>query len=165
MSLGDWASIATLALFAIYFAGRIITIFRMQPLESNEISVVASDDAYQKFNLVEDFYLCQEAPCAVVFKSITGIRSFTVYELEYDDELNVIGRKATEMSISFVNIGNAIGVFMFLPELVPEFEVEYKTMDYRKVTLRLVDNMKNGVISDGLVSKHTFKSVMYNLLK
>lgn len=165
MTLGDWASIATLALFVIYFAGRIITIYRFQSLETNEVHIMASDADCRNYEIIEDFFLDETPTFTIVIKSITGIRSLIIFRLIYDSEMNIIGREATEHTISFINIGHAVAIHLTLPECLPRFELEYQTMDYKKVSLQLVDNLRNGIISQGIVAKHTFKSVFYNLLK
>ena len=165
MSLGDWASIATLVLFIIYFTGRIITIARLQRLETNEIHILPADEVCKGYDIVEDFYLDDSPTYTIIVKSITGIRSLVVYKIVYDSELNPIGREATACTINFVNIGHAVTISLSLPELLPWYELEYQTMDYKKVTLPLVDNLKSGIISEFIVAKHTFKSVLYNLLR
>ena len=165
MVLDHWASIATLALFVFYFAGRIITIYRFQRLETNEIHIVSADTDIKDFDIVENFYLGDDFTYTIVIKSITGVRSLTVYKIVYDSEMNQIGREATANTIPFINIGHAVSISLNLPEILPCYELEYRTMDYKKVTLQLVDNLKSGIISEGIVAKHTFKSVLYNLLK
>ena len=48
-------------------------------------------------------------------------------------------------------------------ELLPEFEVVYSTPDYKKVTVTLWDNPKNGVMSESARPKNTLWSVLFHL--
>ena len=43
--------------------------------------------------------------------------------------------------------------------------IEYETIEYMKVKLEWIDNMKNGVYSELVTPKNTLKSVLYKLLK
>lgn len=165
MNLGDWASVATLILFVIYFIGRVITIYRFQKLETNEIRIVTENTDISNYEIVDGFSLDDDPTYTIIIKSVTGIKSLTIYKIIYDSEMNQIGREATANRMSFINIGHAIAISLSLPEILPRYELEYETMDYKKVTLQLVDNLKSGIISEGVVAKHNFKSVLYNLLK
>lgn len=152
-------------MFFIYFIGRIITIIRLQGLETNEIHIGPAGTHWGVDEIVEYFCIDDNPTYTILIKSKTGIRSLKIYKIIYDSNMNRIGRKVTGHSLSFLNVGHAITISLALPEILPWYEVEYCTMDYKKVKIELVDNLKSGIITEGLKAKHTFKSVIYNLLK
>ena len=163
--LSNAASIATLVLFAIYFIGRFITIFRMQELEPIDLILTDTKFDRMKYQIVDEFLYDippeGEVWPILVLRSISGIRSLVLYEYQYDNELNVIDKKVVSRRSKLVNIGQSIVFYTGLPELVPMYEIEYETMDYRKVVFPVVDNMKSGVLTEFMVPKHTVKSVLY----
>lgn len=79
MSLGDIASIATLILFVIYFAGRIITIVRTRDIFSDEIKIEMVDFDQSGLNIVDIFDLENEPYNAFVLTSKHGIYDLSVY--------------------------------------------------------------------------------------
>ena len=65
----------------------------------------------------------------------------------------------------FLNINQAIRVNIETGEIIPTLIIEYETIEYMKVKLEWIDNMKNGVYSELVTPKNTLKSVLYKLLK
>lgn len=164
MSLGDIASIATLILFVIYFAGRIITIVRTRDIFSDEIKIEMVDFDQSGLNIVDIFDLENEPYNAFVLTSKHGIYDLSVYKVVYDDNFNRIRREQIkEYKYEFLNIDQSLVFNTTSPELFPMYEVEYYTPDYKRVTIVLWDNLKNGVMSESAKPKNTIKSVLYHL--
>ena len=164
MTLGDIASIATLILFAFYFIGRIITIVRSRYVFSDELKMMGAEFDDKEFDIVEVFYLEKEAYNTFVLTSRQGIYDLAVYQILYDSDFNRIGRKRLEKSTyGFLNIGQSLAFRITLPEIFITYEVEYYTPDYKKVTIALWDNPKNGVLSKSAKPQNTFKSILFHL--
>ena len=163
--LSNAASIATLILFVVYFLGRFITIFRMQELEPIDLTLTDTSFDLNAYLIVDEF-LNNSPPQGevwpvLILKSITGIRSLVLYQYQFDDELNVIDKKVISKRNKLVNIGQSVAFYTGIPEIEPIYEIEYETMDYRKITFPIVDNLKSGVLSETMIPKHTIKSILY----
>lgn len=160
--LGDVASVATLVLFVIYFLGRLITIINEESICYDTISYVSDDvcnisDIIDTFETDSDGYIT-----AIVLTSKQGINDIKVYELFYDKELNEIkNRKTVVATCDFLNVGQSFAIKTQIPEIIPRYRIEYITHDFRKVEFDILDNMKNGVVSEMIRPKHTLKSVLY----
>lgn len=163
--LSNAASIATLVLFAIYFIGRFITIFRMQELEPIDLILTDTNFDQTDYQIVEEYlgYSYEEGEVypVLILRSVAGIRSLVLYQYQYDSDFNVIGKKEISNRKKLINIGQSVVFYTYLPELEPIYEIEYETMDYRKIKFPIVDNMKNGVLTESMVPTHTVKSVLY----
>lgn len=162
--LGDIASVATLILFVFYFAGRIITTLRTQSLYMDELIEEVPDFNRQNYNIIEDFILEEAGYNSIILTSKQGIYSLSIFEINYDENLNRIGRTRVG-GIDFVNIGCSVNIQLTIPELITTHEMEYYTHDFKKVTVELWSNLKNGVITESAKPKHTFKSWCYYLFK
>ena len=166
MILGDIASIATLVLFVFYFVGRAIAIVRNRNVFLDDIRIEHSDFDQSKLDIVECFKLEPNPYNAFVLTSEQGIYDLSVYQILYDEDCHRTGRKKVEgFTYDFLNKGQSLAFFLTSPELFVTYEVEYYTQDYKKVTISLWDNPKNGVMSESAIPQNTFKSVMYNLVK
>ena len=162
--LGNIASIATLILFVFYFIGRIITILRTQLLYMDELREESTDFDRKKYNIIEDFILEKDSYNSVILTSVQGIYSLSIYKINYDENINRIGRTKIN-GIDFVNVGCSINIQLTIPELITTYEIEYYTHDFKKVTVELWTNLKNGVITESAKPKHTFKSLCYYLFR
>ena len=164
MILGNIASVATLILFVFYFIGRIITIVRNRYVFTDELRMMGAGFDNKEFDIVEVFDLEKEAYNTFILTSRQGIYDLAVYRILYDSDFNQIGRKRLEKSTySFLNIGQSLAFRVTSPEIFTTYEVEYYTPDYKRVTIALWDNPKNGVLSESAKPKNTFKSVMFHL--
>lgn len=164
MTLGDIASIATLILFAFYFIGRIITIVRNRYVFTDELRMMGPEFAEKEFDIVETFSLESEAYNIFILTSKQGIYDLAVYQILYDDKLNRIGRKRLEnCRYRFLNIDQSLAFYVTSPELLTTYELEYYTPDYKRVTIALWNNPKNGVLSESAKPKNTFKSILFHL--
>lgn len=164
MTLGDIASVATLILFAFYFIGRIITIARNRYVFTDELRMMGAEFDNKEFDIVEVFDLEKKANNTFILTSRQGIYDLAVYRILYDSDFNQIGRKRLEKSsYSFLNVGQSLAFRVTSPEISTTYEVEYNTPDYKRVTIALWDNPKNGVLSESAKPKNTFKSIMFHL--
>lgn len=169
--LGNAASLATLILFVIYFAGRGITIIRMRDLERFDINVKEKGFEQAEHLIVEEYLLPNLFPMedelnsAIIITSVSGIYSFKVYKYEFDDDFNVVGKKLVVQREKMVNIGQAIVLYAFLPEAIARYDIEYHLADYRKVRFPIVANMRSGILSEYIIPRHTVRSVLYYLFR
>lgn len=166
MMLSNIASVATLILFVIYFVGRIITIIRTRDLFPDDLKIIRGycNHGNLSLNIVESFAL-EEGPCdSFVLTSKNGIYDLSVYKLLYNENYEYMGEKAVnKCKYHFLNIGQSIEFRVASPEMLPWYEVEYYTPDYKKVRFSLCDNLKNGVMSEKVKPQNTWKSVLYHL--
>ena len=167
------ASITTLILFVIYLVGRIITIIAIKPLFKDKIIVAPTDEVISNcniINLVEDVggnYSSDIISGIIVSRE--GIRNLCVYDCinETDDEGYFIKRIKGRLLFSqkFINIDEAIAIYIESGELFPNAIIEYETIDYMKIVIEWRDNLKSGVPSELVVPKHTIKSICYYLFR
>lgn len=169
--LGNAASIATLILFVIYFIGRGITVCRMRDLEQCSIEVKDYSFDHTEYQIVEEYPLdidfTEEEPfgSAIIITSANGIYSFRIYEYEFDNDMNVVGKKTIVSRDKLINIGQSVVFYSYIPELIARYEIVYRTADFRKICFPVVDNLKSGVITESLVPHHTIRSVLYYLFR
>lgn len=155
--LGNIASIATLILFIIYFAGRTIAIFSVKGIWHDQIMDLPKDRT--SVNIVDE--IGEDYGYSKLLISKEGIRNFKMYSLEYNSDYSKIIHKEEIFSTDFLNVDQAIAIHYETAETFPRFCIEYETPDYRKVCFNWNDNLKNGVMSEIICIKHTFKSFMY----
>lgn len=166
MTLGDIASVATLVLFVIYFIGRTITIVRNRSVFPDEIKMELFQFDRSGLDIVERFYLEQEPDNAIILTSEQGIYDLSIYKKEYDEKGMCIGKKRLkECKCDFVNKGQSVEFDLTVPEIFAMYEVQYYTPDYRKVTIELFCNLKDGVMSEIAKPKNTLVSKLYHLVK
>lgn len=166
MTLGDIASVATLLLFVFYFVGRTITIIRSRSVFPDNIRMESLGFDRSGLDIVEQFDLEPNPYNAFILTSEQGIYDLSIYQISYDEECNRVGRKQLkDCKYSFLNKGQSLEFRLSVPELLVTYEVEYYTPDYRKVTISLWDNPKNGVMSESARPQNTFKSVLFHLMK
>ena len=163
--LGDFASIATLILFVIYFIGRIITIFRTKALYSDEVNIETVGLTQNHYDIVDSIELEENPYNSFILTSRQGIYRVKVYKLKYDKGLNYIGKKENVYEYPFLNIGQSLEFRLTIPDVLTKYELEYIASDFRKVSVRLIENAKNGVVSQSARVRHTFKSVLYYMFK
>lgn len=164
MGLGDIASIATLILFVFYFVGRVLTIIRNRDIFSDELKIESADFNKEGIDIVETFDIEDNPYNAFILTSKQGIYDLTVYKIIYDDKFNRIKRiELKEYKYGFLNLGQSLEFRITSPEFLTTYEVEYYTPDYKRVTIALWDNPKNGVMSESANPKNTFRSIMFHL--
>ena len=133
---------------------------------SDRIIMESIDFNQSKFDIIETFEIEENPLNIFILTSEQGIYNVSIYQILYDNELNRIGRKKLEkFKWNFLNKGQSLGFCITSPELLTTYEVEYFTPDYRKVTIDLWDNPKNGVTSESAAPKNTIKSILYYLVK
>ncbi len=162
--LGTISSIATLILFVIYFVGRIITMFAVNSI-CYDILESATHTPSDNLKVVEEISLDNYNENALLLTSVNGIRDIKIYKMKYDKEYTEIIEKREEFYHSFLNIGHTLRIKVTLAECVPMYLLEFVTNDFKKVSLEMTDNLKNGIISEKIKSKHTIKSILYYLFR
>lgn len=168
-TLSNLASWATLVLFLFYFVGRIITICTVKKLWKDK--VILENRIGDEYGVVDEInngeYRDGSAPgyYGGYLISIEGMRNIKVYSTRTDciEDKTVVDRLLYERD--FLNINQAIRVNIETEEIIPTLIIEYETIEYMKVKLEWIDNMKNGVYSELVTPKNTLKSVLYKLLK
>ena len=170
--VGIISSIATLILFVIYFIGRIITIKMEKHIYYDKITFEAPEDVYGKYDIIDEINTVNNSEgeatyqTVVVLTSLQGIRDITVYELAYDNMMNEQKEhKKVIASQDFLNIGQSYAIRTIIPEIFPNYRIEYRTQDKRKVTFNITDNLKNGVLSEMVEIRHTLCSYIYYLFR
>ncbi|OUN21948.1 hypothetical protein [Pseudoflavonifractor sp. An85] len=159
--LGTVSSVATLILFVIYFIGRTIATFQSRGLYSDKLAIEgAKDFDHAKYDVIETVILEEDAYNVFVIISSQGIWNLKIFQYEFDDEMNVVGEHLTGKFL-FLNIGEAIAIKLTVPEIISTYRVEYISYDYKKIKFDLCDNMRNGVMSQIVTPRHTFRSLVY----
>jgi len=160
------ASIMTIILFLFYFVGRIITIISVKRLWYDKIIIGKLKD--NKYGIVDSIInnasLSTEEPYGYII-SKSGMRNIRIYNVDKDENLTYLKKGELIYQRSFLNIDEAIAIHVVTGELHPELFIEYESIDYMKVIIEWVDNLKSGVQSELVKPSHTWKSVLYNLLK
>lgn len=159
--LGTASSVATLILFVIYFIGRTIATLQSRGLYSDKLVIEGKKDFDNtKYDVIENVILEKDAYNVFLIISNQGIWDLKIFQYKLDDEMNVVGEHLVE-KIKFVNIGEAIAIELTVPEIISTYRVEYISYDYKRIKFDLCDNMKNGVMSQMVTPRHTFKSLIY----
>ena len=162
--IADLASIATLILFAIYFIGRIITIFNNEKLYTDLITIESKDFYSDSMQIVEEWNLEGDSYNKVFLTTTEGIRDIQLFEYQYDSEMNKIGETLIKEK-KFLNVGHTLEIQTTIPETCAKYKLVYTTQDFKQVTYVMLSNMKNGVTSELVKPLHTTKSVMYYLFR
>lgn len=162
--IASWASVATLILFSLYILGRIITIFTVRKIWLDE--VVFNQDDFDKYGVVEeigDFEYNDKAAGLLVSKM--GMRNIRFYTVENDSD-GIPSIKGREFfSKEFLNVNQAIAIYVQTGDLFPTLYIDYETIDYMRVNLEWCDNLKSGVFSEFVVPHHTIKSFFYYMCR
>lgn len=159
--LGTASSVATLILFVIYFIGRAITIHQERGLYLDELAIGrASQTDHDRYKVIETLKLVDNPYNVFYIISKQGIWNLKVYKYTFDNDINIVGEHKIK-EYKFINIDEAIKIELNVPEIIPQYRVEYTTVDYKKVKFELRDNMKNGVMSQIAEIQHTPMSIIY----
>lgn len=162
--LGIISSIATLLLFIIYFVGRTITIYKTRSIFEDGLKVGPHPLPTHDCDIVESITLNNNPYNTCLLTSKQGIYSITIYSIQRDDAFIESDREKV-FDRPFLNCGQSIEISLTFPELLHDFILEYYTPDFKKVTIPLWQNLKNGCISESVSISHTFKSVCYYLFR
>lgn len=158
--IGFASSIVTLILFGTYILGRYLMIKRMEItlLETIEVS---RDGEPKGFNVVEEFELGENTSESIYLTSTEPIRYIKFYS--YDFQRNKNGGLLQQYGL--LKNGQAIKINTYLTCGIPNYVIEYQRFDYVKGRLALGENGKNGSVAESLEIKHTFKSIVYFLVR
>ena len=173
ISLSDFASIATLFLFVIYVVGRVIAVLSVNRLVRDEVLLNYQNQSipkeWERYGIVDDIFWgdkgSEEIPWGLIVSN-EGIRNLKAYSVKIDKRSQLPTKKGDEVfSKNFLNINQAIAIHVEPGELFPSLIVEYESFDYMKVRFQWRDNLRNGVFSELIESRHTLKSFFYYFLK
>ncbi len=163
-TIGDAASIATLIMFIIYFAGRIIVIRTSESVVEDKIELIDSKNNKVEYNIIETISLGTNPENTILITARNVIHRFTAFQIVFDKDKNEVG-KTEEYLIKHINVNQTVEVNVTMAETINEYELSYLTSDFRKVTIPLYSNLKNGVVSEIAQPKHTWKSILYYLFR
>ena len=152
--LSEIASIATLALFIIYFIGRIITIFTVKRVWTDE--VIFDEKRYDNYGIVEEVGNTNNCIYGLLITN-TGIRNVRFYEVTEDKHGFPVEKGRHIFQKQFLNVHQAIAIKEMTGDLFPTLIIEYHTFDYMRVRLEWRDNLKSGVFSEFVTPCHTMK--------
>ncbi len=171
--LATIASIFTIILFGVYIIGRLIAIWNTDHIWKDKILILDNTTpAPEEYGLVDEVYV--EYPpyeddegryTYGLLVSKEGIRNLKVFKAEDVD--NCADRKKGKQIYSrdFLNVDQSIAIYVPLGEVVPNLFIEYTTYDYMKVEIPWIDNLKNGVFTEYVQPRPTWRSVMYQFFK
>ncbi len=163
--LGNIASIVTLALFLVYIIGRIVTIYKVKSIVADRLTICNPKENKGDFNIVDEITIGEYPINTLLITSQNGIYSFVVYKVEYDKNYKKIVARESVYMLPYLNIEQTLQINVKLEETVNKFEISYLTSDYRRITIPLYLNMKNGIVSELAQPKHTLKSILYYLFQ
>ena len=167
MSLGNISSAVTLTVFLMYVIGRIVTIFAVKPFVRDKVVQLPNEKQCYEYGIVEDYpeqFKGSQIYGLIVSKE--GMRNIKIYDVDYGNPNHIIPKKGKIVfEKKFLNIDEAIAIWVEPGELVPRLYIEYESMDFLRVTIPWKDNLKNGVVSELIKPAHTWKSVLYLLLR
>lgn len=159
--LSSLASVATLVLFVIYFIGRIITIFAVKRIWTDE--VIFDKRRFQNYGIVEE--VGEDDRIYGLLTTNNGMRDIRFYETANDKNGIPTNKGRLLFQMPFLNVHQAIAIKVERGELFPTMIIEYLTFDYMKVRLEWHDNLKSGVFSEFVRPKHTLKSFLFYLCR
>lgn len=159
------SSIATLILFFIYFAGRIITILSVRKIWRDKVTLCASD--YSQYEIVDTVgnEISGEEDIIGLLLSREGMRDVKVYSVIADTDGLQTQKGELLYTHKFLNIDQAIAFTVETGDLFPSLFIEYTSFDYMKIRMEWRDNLKNGVYSELVQPTHTIKSYLYYLFR
>ena len=160
--VSEAASIATLVLFVMYFIGRIITIFSVRRMWTDEI--VFDQKRFGDYGIVDEVGDMENRIFGLLVTN-TGIRKLKIYKPALNSEGLPLDNGEQLYSRDFLNVHQAIAVREMTGDLFPALIIEYLTADYMEVRLEWRDNLKNGVYSELVEPRHTGKSILYYLCR
>lgn len=159
--IGFISSIATLILFVMYFIGKFFIIKSNQNLIHDKIEAIYDESTSEKYKIVDSYDVGGGEK--LIITSLNGINYIKCYQLYYDNENNRIINKKLVFKHGFLNIGHSIEINTILVEGFPQYKIEYETSDFMIGEMYLQYNGRNGITSENVHIKHTFKSYIYYL--
>lgn len=170
--LGDISAIATLILFIIYFLGRTITILMERSICYDEIVYVPVEEQ-NNYDIVDEVCATDHDTSMssinsemVILTSRQGIHNIKVFKIGYDKDFNELPSATKKIAeCKFLNIGQSYAIVTYVPECIPNYRITYRTQDFKKVTLNILENRKNGIVSEMISPKHTVWSIFYYLFR
>ena len=170
--ISNISSITTLVLFVLYFIGRLAFMKKDKNILYDEVDSVFGYDfniLNKKYKVIDIYQLSDENPdtsSAVIITSINGIREIVAHSCKYNSKKNkIIKGKELERHNYFLQPGHSVVFIAYLPEIFPEFVIEYETNDFVKCRLLGTDNMKSGVFDEFIEKRYSFKSYLYGMIK
>lgn len=161
--VGFSSSVATLILFILYFCGKYFIIKQMK----NTIfeNVVRYDSNPINLRVVEEYNVGENNSEQLFIYSSNPLNWIKVYECSYDDNKKIFVKNKLIIKHGYLRNGFSIKINTYLPCGLPSYILEYQRFDFIIGSLLLSENGKNGIVDEGLSIKHTFKSLLYYLVK
>lgn len=161
--VGCSSSVATLILFILYFCGKYFIIKQMK----NTIfeNVVRYDSNPINLRVVEEYNVGENNSEQLFIYSSNSLNWIKVYECSYDDNKKIFVKNKLIIKHGYLRNGFSIKINTYLPCGLPSYILEYQRFDFIIGSLLLSENGKNGIVDEGLSIKHTFKSLLYYLVK
>lgn len=158
--MGVISSIITVILFFTYIIGKVFLIKQMEMtiFESLDVSYNTEEKNYKITEVLELGELTNET---IYITPSQPLRYLKIYNFD----INKFSKGKLIANIGPVNNGHTIQINTYLTEGIPNFVIEYQRFDFVLGKLDLVENGKNGVLSENLRNKHTLRSFFYYLVK
>lgn len=162
--IGFVSSLVTLMLFVTYIIGKLFIISQMKITISENVYISCNDEP-SDLRVVDEYNLGVNNSEQVYIVSSEAIWWIKIYESVFDEKLNTCIKRNLILEHGLLKNGLAIKLNTFLPCTLPRYIIEYQRFDYIIGELPLSSNGRNGVYEEQLHIKHTFKSMLYYLVK
>ncbi len=162
--IGFSSSIATLLLFIAYFIGKYFIIRQMTDIISEKVDL-HYDNNQKGYQIIHEYDLGESNDEQVYLYSTDTLKWIKIYEYIYDEKKSMSIKGKLVLEHKYLRNGFAIKINTRLPCGSPNYVIEYQRRDFIIGKLELAENGKNGLLDQGLSVKHTFKSILYYLVK
>ncbi len=162
--IGLLSSIGTLILFVIYFIGRYITMFAVRNTYDDILTIESRDHRDDALQIVDCCVLNENYLSKMYITTTNGIHNLKIYEYIHEDEFTITGKKLV-YERKYINTGYTFEIDVTVPEIFITYCVEYELSDFRKVFFNIQYNMRNGVLTEMVEPKHTFRSFCYYMFR
>jgi hypothetical protein len=154
------SSVITIIVFVAYILGKLYAIKKTEFTLNETIEVSYSGDL-EGFKVVEEVELGDVTDETIYFMSSEPMREISFYAYDFEDD------KKGKLIYNYQTLKNdeALKIKTYLPCGIPNYIIEYVRFDYVEGKITLGEDGRNGVISNNLSIKHTWKSYFYYLVK
>lgn len=163
-TIANVASIMTIILFIFYFLGRFIIIIKEKENKYEQIDLYITNDneVFKEYKIIEEYNLDEDCnEYMIITPREKSYNWFKIYE--YDDESNK--KNCIYNRNGFLNSGHSIKIKAKIAECIPKYIIKFERSDYIVGEMELSHNGKNGVQEELIKCKHTWKSILYYILK
>lgn len=160
--IGNIASIATIILFVFYFIGRFWIILLEKEKIYEKVDVFYDQNKLNKYEIVERYPLEKDSNTFIIITPTE--RAYNFFKIyEYDDNLNT--KKCIYEKHDRIYPGSSILINADLQECITKYVINFERNDYMIGEMDLSSNRKNGVQEELIKCKHTWKSLLYYIVK